>query len=322
MISTTWRGINPQQNRLSSGRLRLGIRATSKRLPPTRCYLFFDSVVIDEDNGRRWRIRIARPCVQPPSRGFPSLWMLDGNRALTHFDTVLLCRLSQLPAPPVLVFIDADHDLLIDLPTRARDYTFQPADHPFLKAPDAPDGLVGGGAQALLNALLLKAMPAITHHVRLDHSRQALWGHSLAGLFVLHALYAGDGLFTDFATASPSLWWGQGALLGTPEEHFIAGGSHYPARIWIFLGGAERAGQIDPRSRERPDHTDLLTAIQGAPADAALHLARRLATLPGLAVRYREFPALHHAAMFHASLRAVLQHIVGLPSRGPRNRGL
>ncbi|KQQ71723.1 hydrolase [Xanthomonas sp. Leaf131] len=265
-------------------------------------------------------MRLAIPRVRVPRRGFPALWMLDGNRALTHFDPVLLCRLSQLPAPPVLVFVDADHALLIDLPGRARDYTFQPAEHPFLSAPGALDGPVGGGAPVLLDVLLRKAMPAVARQVRLDLGRQALWGHSLAGLFVLHALYADEGRFADFAAASPSLWWGQGALLGAPEQRFVACGPRHAARVWMLLGGAERAGQIDPRSRERPERAGLLTAIQGAPADAALQLAGRLAGLPGLSVHYREFPALHHAAVFHASLHAVLQQIAGLPPRGQSTR--
>ncbi|MCS3808819.1 alpha/beta hydrolase-fold protein [Xanthomonas sp. 4461] len=315
MSPTTWRGINAQPP--GTDRLRLGAALASARSPLARGYRFGSvSVPVGDDDACRWRIRFAIPHAVTPRRGAPGLWMLDGNRALGLFDPVTLWRLARLPVPPVLVFVDADHALLIDLPTRARHYTFQPADHPFLAAPGAAAGRVGGGAQALHAALLQKAVPALAQRVRLDGRRQALWGHSLAGLFVMHALYAGEGWFTDFAAASPSLWWGQGALLGTPEHALVARGLRHAERLWLFLGGAERAGQIDARRRDDPDRAALLAAIQGAPADAAWQLARRLMALPGLDVRYRQFPALHHAAVFQASLRAVLREVVGLPARG------
>ncbi|WP_407471297.1 hypothetical protein [Xanthomonas campestris] len=91
-------------------------------------------------------------------------------------------------------------------------------------------------------------------------------------------------------------------------------------RLWLFLGGAERAGHIDPHARQDPHRAALLEAIAGAPADAAARLAERLATLPRLAVRYQEFLALQHAAVFRAALRAALQHLAGLPVRGRRPR--
>ncbi len=124
--------------------------------------------------------------------------------------------------------------------------------------------------------------------------QQALWGHSLAGLFVLHALYAGDGWFTDFVAASPSLCWGQCALLGEPERCFLARGLRGAARLWLWLclGGAERAWQ----------------------------LAARLSATPGLAVHYREFPALHHVAVFQAALRAALREVIGPRARGEGKR--
>ncbi|EFF43501.1 alpha/beta hydrolase [Xanthomonas citri] len=319
MNPTTWRGLTPRCSSPGANRLRIGAALTNARAPLARCYRF-ESVLVGEQGAGRWRIRFAIPRAAPPRRGFPALWMLDGNRALTRFDPVTLRRLSCLPVPPVLVFVDVDHTLLIDLPSRARHYTFLPADYPFLAAPGASEELVGGGAQELLDLLLQEAVPAVRQRVRLDDRRQVMWGHSLAGLFVLHALYAGAAWFTGFAAASPSLWWGQGALLGEPERRFVARGPHQSAHLWLLLGGAERAGQIDARRRLDCDRAALLSAIQGAPADAAHHLAGRLATLPGLAVRYREFPALHHAAVFQASLRAVLRDVAGLPVRGRYGR--
>ncbi|WP_223647797.1 alpha/beta hydrolase [Xanthomonas campestris] len=306
-------GTRPRGGRPSA---RLGRSVLDARSPFYR----FETFEVGDGHGGRWRMRIGIPRARSPRRGFPALWMLDGNRALAQFDHAWLQGLAAAPTPRVLVFVAPDNDLLVDLPRRAHDYTFQPADHPFLAAPTAPPGPVGGGADALLEVLTGQAMPALARRVPLDRERQALWGHSLAGLFVLHALYSGRGPFTEYAAASPSLWWSQGALLGDPEQHFSREGPARAMRLWLFLGGAERAGHIDPHDRQDPHRAALLEAIAGAPADAAARLAERLATVPRLAVRYQEFPALQHTAVFRAALRAALQQLAGLPVRGRRPR--
>ncbi|WP_407367152.1 alpha/beta hydrolase [Xanthomonas campestris] len=306
-------GTRPRGGRPSA---RLGRSVLDARSPFYR----FETFDVEDGHGGRWRMRIGIPRTRPPRRGFPALWMLDGNRALAQFDHAWLQGLAAARTPWVLVFVGPDNDLLVDLPRRAHDYTFQTADHRFLAAPKAPPGPVGGGADALLEVLTGQAMPALARRVPLDRERQALWGHSLAGLFVLHALYSGRGPFTEYAAASPSLWWSQGALLGDPEQRFSREGPARAMRLWLFLGGAERAGHIDPHARQDPHRAALLEAIAGAPADAAARLAERLATVPRLAVRYQEFPAVHHASVFRAALRAALQHLAGLPVRGRRPR--
>lgn len=220
-------GTRPRGGRPSA---RLGRSVLDARSPFYR----FETFDVEDGHGGRWRMRIGIPRTRPPRRGFPALWMLDGNRALAQFDHTWLQGLAAAPTPWVLVFVGPDNDLLVDLPRRAHDYTFQPADHPFLAAPTAPPGPVGGGADALLEVLAGQAMPALTRRVPLDRERQALWGHSLAGLFVLHALYSGRRPFAEYAAASPSLWWSQGALLGDPEQRFSregAGARHAPVAV-------------------------------------------------------------------------------------------
>lgn len=220
-------GTRPRGGRPSA---RLGRSVLDARSPFYR----FETFDVEDGHGGRSRMRIGIPRTRPPRRGFPALWMLDGNRALAQFDHAWLQGLAAAPTPRVLVFVAPDNDLLVDLPRRAHDCTFQTADHRFLAAPKAPPGPVGGGADALLEVLTGQAMPALARRVPLDRERHALWGHSLAGLFVLHALYSGRGPFTEYAAASPSLWWSQGALLGDPEQRFSREGWRAPCACGCF----------------------------------------------------------------------------------------
>ncbi|SON88324.1 hypothetical protein XFF6166_870014 [Xanthomonas citri pv. fuscans] len=98
MNPTTWRGLTPHCSSPGANRLRIGAALTNARAPLARCYRF-ESVLVGEQGAGRWRIRFAIPRAAPPRRGFPALWMLDGNRALTRFDPVTLRRLSCLPVP-------------------------------------------------------------------------------------------------------------------------------------------------------------------------------------------------------------------------------
>lgn len=271
--------------------------------PPGR-YRFESLQVASADGTRQWRVRIGVPQTQAPAGGFPSFWMLDGNAALIEFDPALLAELADRPQPPVLVFIGYDNDLRIDTPARTRDYTFVGTGEGDIRN--------GGGADAFLDAIGHRIHPEVARRVALDPHRRALWGHSLGGLFVLHALYARTGLFQTYAAASPALWWAEGALLGAPERDFAIRNDGRPARVLISLGGAERSRDTRGRDLDDPRVREHLRRIAGAPADAAPRLAQRLDAMPGLDVRYREFAGLGHGPMFRASLMDALHLVTGV----------
>lgn len=273
----------------------------------------FETFALDSaDGARRWRVRVGVPRREPPADGFPAFWMLDGNAALMEFDAALLEELAARPLPPVLVFIGYDNDLRIDSPARTRDYTF------VADSREGADGTVtraGGGADAFLEVLERGVRPAMAARVATDPRRQALWGHSFGGLFVLHALYTRGGAFSDYAAGSPSLWWREGAMLGEPEHRFAEHNAGRRARLLLMLGGGERAG--DARGRDMNDARvrEHLRRIAGAPPGAAAALAERLRDVGGVDVDYREFPGLGHGPMFRASLMAALHDFAGVADR-------
>ncbi len=276
-------------------------------------YRFERFVVRSDDGQRTWRVNVGIPAGKVPAAGFPALWMLDGNGALMEFDAPLLEELAD-KQPTVLVFVGYDNQQRIDSPARTRDYT---------PTPDQPeDGgvAVGGGADAFLEVLERRIRPQLMQHVAVDADRQALWGHSLGGLFVLHALYTRSGAFQTYVPASPSLWWQQGVMLGQPEQQFIGNNAGHRARVLMMLGGGERDRDTRNRDMSNPRVLAHLKRVSGAPSDASAKLAERLRQVPGLQVQYHQFEGLGHGPMFRASLMRALHEITGVADRSAQPR--
>src|SRR3546814_15077313 len=74
---------------------------------------------------------------------------------------------------------------------------------------------------ALVTGVQTCALPAIEKRYAVDSRRQALYGHSLGGLFALHMLYSHPGAFRTIIAASPSIWWDNQAIL-SEERAFKA----------------------------------------------------------------------------------------------------
>lgn len=270
-------------------------------------YAFERFEVSSPDGTRTWRVHVAVPKAAAPAAGFPAFWMLDGNAALIEFDDALLAELAAQPVPHALVFVGYANDLRIDSQARTRDYTPVEGERPVR---DGTTITGGGGANALLEVIERQIRPELARRVATDPRRQTLWGHSLAGLFTLHTLYTRSGAFDTYAAGSPSLWWGDGALFGAPEQRFIAHNAGRPARVLIGLGEGER--QVAHRDLDDPRVQVHLRRIAAAPPDSAQKLAARLADVDGLQVEYREFPRLTHGPMFRASLMWALHAITGV----------
>lgn len=275
-------------------------------------YRFERFTVSSQDQSRTWRVHLAIPAGPVPEAGWPAVWMLDGNGALIEFDDALLAELAERPDPHALVFIGYDNDLRIDSHARTRDYTFA-AD--LRGVVDGTPERIGGGANALLEVIERQIRPALDVRAALDPQRQSLWGHSLAGLFVLHTLYTRTGLFQTYAAGSPSLWWADGGMQHAPEEYFIAHNAGRPVRVLLSLGGGERTRDVRHRDLDNVRVQEHLRRITAAAPDAAATLAERLGQVPGLEVRYREFDALTHGPMFRASLMDALHQITGVADR-------
>lgn len=238
-------------------------------------------------DARIYRLFIATPLSPPPPEGFPVFYALDGNAVFDLLDA------SVLATVPGLVIAGVGHDtpLRFDPPMRSLDYTPAPDNDGPRPDPNRPDRMIGGAA-AMLDRLCGPLRTQIEFGLPVDVGRRTIFGHSLAGLFVLNALLTRPDSFAQFVAASPSIWWGDEMLLDT--ETTTRGLRSAPHRVLVTLGDSER------RSSPGGPHWD-------GPAPHTLEMIRRLGRRPEIDVVARVLPGLGHAATLPASLPLALR---------------
>ncbi|WP_257388921.1 alpha/beta hydrolase, partial [Tahibacter caeni] len=201
-------------------------------------YRFTAVTVASPERATRYRLRVAVPTRSAPAAGYPGAWLLDGNAALMDLRAETLERLVRQASPPVVVFVAHDNDLRIDADARAFDYTPRRPGGDAAQR-DAPGSRRTGGADAFLGFLTGEARAQVARIAPLDAGRQAIWGHSYGGVFVLHALFTQPAAFARYGAADPSLWWGEGHLL--KEEAAAVAWTGAAPSVQLWLGSARPA---------------------------------------------------------------------------------
>ena len=250
----------------------------------------FSQLDLDSVDGQRhYRLWIGKPDRPAPAAGYPVLWMLDGNAALGALDSAQLQRLAAGQAP-LLVAVGYQTEQRIERTGRTYDYT--PALPGQTEQRDPLTGQPSGGVDAFLDLLTQRMRPRVAGVAPIDLQRQTLWGHSYGGLAVLHALFTRPGAFSDYAAASPSLWWHDGAIVREAQGLQQRLGDSRPTLL-LMRGGEEPSNPRAP--------------VKGDVERPARELAADLAKVQGLQVRFERFEGLGHGPMLPASLRKVIE---------------
>ena len=224
-------------------------------------------------------------------KGYPVVWMLDGNAALGALDADLLQRLADGKAP-LLVAIGYQTPLRIERTARTYDYT--PPHTRTQKPKDPLTEQPSGGADVFLDLMRDRLRPAIAAKAPINPEQQALWGHSYGGLLVLHALLTRPGEFTHYAAASPSLWWANG-ISAQRVAQFKLGMAGHDADLLLIRGTQEPGNPRGPSI--------------GPPDRLMQQLIHNLNGTPHLTVSYQPFEGMSHGETLPASLRYVLHRL-------------
>ena len=221
--------------------------------------------------GRIFEISMARPNGAAPEHGYPVMYVLDPSTAFaTLVDTVR--NQEQMFGPVVVVGVG----YASDAEGENRSYDLTPATDPkdLPAGPPAGWGATGGN-DAFLNFIIDELKPAIAKSVAVDASRQALFGHSLGGLFVLHALFTRSAAFDTYIAGSPSIWWGKKSILReVPAFKDAQEKTRVPKRLLITVGELEAIGS--------PEEIRLGTAMK-VDADRLMRDAKQVANSGDLA---------------------------------------
>lgn len=249
----------------------------------------FSSFKIDSfDGNRHYRITVATPKSPAPSKGYPVIYLLDGNAALSSMDDDLLKKLEA--NAPVLVFLGYQTELRFDVPSRAVDYT-----------PTGAEGETnhgrwqGGGAADFLQLITEQIQPELKESIQLDPERVGVWGHSFGGLFVLYALQEAAGTFHYFASADPSLWWMDGTQIDALNAFISNKTMDSEVKLLIMHGEKKKTDSTQKKAHVHSMENYDATAVIRSLSDG-------LNAMENIASEYVGYP-LTHGPLFTASLK-------------------
>ena len=165
-----------------------------------------------------YRIFVSRPQGEPPEGGFPVLYVLDGNAMFAGFAETRRIQETSDPniGKSIIVGVGYPTDMPYDT-RRMYDYT------PAIPNPPPPGQAElakyrSGGNDKFLDFLVGRLRKEVARRYAVNLNRQALFGHSLGGLFALHVLYTRPGAFHAIISASPSQWWNEQSILAEERD--------------------------------------------------------------------------------------------------------
>ncbi|WP_409340697.1 alpha/beta hydrolase [Paenibacillus sp. MBLB4367] len=217
-------------------------------------------------NNRHYRIFIAVPAEEPPATGYPVIYLLDANAVFGTMTEAVRVQ-GRRPdktgvVPAVIVGIGYRTDEPFD-PARHRDFTMPVPESELPQSPDGKAWPEQGGAESFLAFIEDELKPAIEREFSIDPKRQTIFGHSLGGLFVLHALFNKPGSFQTYIAGSPSIHWNQRVLLEA-ERRFAAGLERERLDAGVLIGVGEFEGNLripmNDNARDMSERLSLLTS--------------------------------------------------------------
>lgn len=158
---------------------------------------------------------------------YPVIYLLDGNRLHNVTSSFVQHYSGRGRIPPLIVVSIASTD-------RTRDFTST------VRKGHQGGQSIGGGADNFLNFLSEELFPTVEERYPTSDYR-VLIGHSLGGLFTIHALVARPKLFRAYLASSP--WFGaDDEMLISKVESYLKEGSPDSKLLYIAYEPISREG--------------------------------------------------------------------------------
>jgi predicted alpha/beta superfamily hydrolase len=264
--------------------------------------------------GRDYRLFVSRPAAEAPPSGYPVLYLLDGNAtfASAAMGVALQSRRPEVTgvAPAVVVGIGYPVDDYLDSMRRTYDYTPAVPMEALSRRPDGSPWPATGGADDFLDFIEQELKPAIARMLPVDPARQAIFGHSFGGLFVLNALFTRPGTFRSYIAASPSIWFGNRAILAK-RDAFLAGEPPIlRSDLLVTVGDAEQAS-TDPESQGAGDIAKADWIKRNRMVKNASELVGSLSNSSLLNVTFKQFEDENHSSVLLPAIGRSLRFALG-----------
>lgn len=252
-----------------------------------------------EANGIAYRIFTAVPNEAAPEGGYPVIYMVDGNRMLP-----IAAKLMAENAALKAVFVG------IGYPTDNQDEIVRL--RYFDLTPPTPDDLIPvhfnvpktGGRDAFFDFIDNQVKPEIEKRFDINKERQALFGHSLGGLFTLYALFNHTDSFQSYSAADPSIWWNDRSIL-TDKDQFIFAFKNASQPIRLLI---ETSGKRGSRPSQTKQDDDRLKKLRGGPSGSDVF--NELSKLPQMDAVFHRFEDESHGSMIPLTVEDSLNFIL------------
>lgn len=257
----------------------------------------------DDEGGPLRRITLYVPPSQAPATGWPVLTLLDGNAVVGTAIDIERVQASYPGGSGIgtrfaVVSIGYPTEDAYDGERRSWDYTPPPGrTYPPYKS--GGPALRTGGAEAFLRFVLQALKPEIARRCPVDPRKQALFGHSFGGLFVLYVLAHAPKAFSHWIAASPSIFWEDEALMRSIDVFETM--PPICARVLLLAGAYE--AELAPFQQAMPDREQRLARIREAgTVERARAMVERLGRHPGVSSTFRLIPGRTHMTILPDAL--------------------
>ena len=156
---------------------------------------------------------------------YPVLYMTDGDAHIGHTSSSIEFLFQNGRMPDLIVVGVANTD-------RTRDLT--PSKSTTKNATGQVQFPTSGGADNFLKFFETELIPEIEKQYRVQPYR-ILAGHSLGGLFAIHAMISKPGVFNSYIAVSPSLQWENGEELKRAED-FLKNQKEMRSTLFVSIG--------------------------------------------------------------------------------------
>ena len=165
------------------------------------------------------------------------------------------------------------------------------------------------GADEFLAFIEDELKPEIARRVAVDVARQAIFGHSFGGLFVLHALFHLPEAFSTWVAISPAIWW-EGAGILEAAERFEAARTPVEGRVLVAAGEYEQ--RLAPFQEGVADAAERIAShAESRIVDNARAMAERLSAIPGLHAEFELYRGETHMSVLPAAVNSAVRFAFG-----------
>jgi predicted alpha/beta superfamily hydrolase len=243
--------------------------ATAQKGPLLRSRKLSESIMTSRQ-GRQHRVLVTAPSGTAPKNGFPVLYVLDADGWFGSAVEIVKIREYEKLTPTIVVGVASPKHFFFD-PSRSYDFT-----PPGSADPDF-EGIELGGADEFLAFLDGTLKPWVRSHYRADAARQILFGHSLGGLFALHAMFREPDAFAVYLAASPHIGFSDKAILHEATA-FQSNPKRQTPRLLVTVGELEAHPSpelVDDYRRYFAEHPEAIPGQSVAEAiDELFHEAK------------------------------------------------